>query len=252
MNAPSANVNSTIAVGAGTLNMGSIAIPGSATSGHNCILSVSSGSINCSGDITFSGTTAQAQLNFSGAGFLNITGSFGAGGSFTPSSGTVDYNGAIQTVTPYSYNNLSLSGSGVKTITSVTTINGNFSLSGSATATPGAALTVAGMTTLSETSQLILGTANLLADGNDLTLDGGTFVTGLTTGKSETLATLTLTNSSFLELGSGSHNLNFAASNAVSWSAAKILAISGWTGSYNGTTGTAGKIFFGTLELVNK
>jgi len=43
-------------------------------------------------------------------------------------------------------------------------------------------------------------------------------------------------------LGTGDHTLTFAPSGAVSWTAGKTLTITGWTGSFNSTTGTAGKI----------
>ncbi|OGO17559.1 MAG: hypothetical protein A2Z15_08415 [Chloroflexi bacterium RBG_16_50_11] len=108
MNVPSAGViTSTIAVGTGTLNAGSIAIPGSGTAGRFCTVSVSTGTINVSGAITFSGTAAQARLTFTGAGTLNIGGNLGSGGTFTASTGTVNGNGsAAQTVAGYTYNTL--------------------------------------------------------------------------------------------------------------------------------------------------
>ena len=68
MNAPaSAGVISTISVGTGP-GLPGIAIPGSAVNGENCIVSVSTGTINITGNITFSGTPAQAQFIFTGAG----------------------------------------------------------------------------------------------------------------------------------------------------------------------------------------
>ena len=59
MTAPTAAVNSTLAVGTSTLTAGSIGIAGGSTSGYNSILSVSTGTINCTGAITFSGTAAR-------------------------------------------------------------------------------------------------------------------------------------------------------------------------------------------------
>ena len=135
MNMPSAGViTSTIAVGTGTLSAASIAIPGSGTAGRNCILSVSTGTINVTGAITFSGTAAQAQLTFTGAGTLNIGGNLSAGGTFAASTGTVVFNAAgAQTVGGYTYNNLTLSNSGAKTTAGVT-VNGILSMQGTATA----------------------------------------------------------------------------------------------------------------------
>lgn len=105
MNSPTAAINSTIAVGTGTLNAASIAIPGSGTTGRNCIVSVSTGTINVTGDITFSGTAAQAQFTFTGAGTLNVGGNLGSGGTFTCSTGTVNFNGtSAQTFPGYTFN----------------------------------------------------------------------------------------------------------------------------------------------------
>ena len=105
MTAPTAAVNSTLAVGTSTLTAGSIGIAGGSTSGYNSILSVSTGTINCTGAITFSGTAAQAQLTFTGAGTLNIGGNLGDGGTFTCSTSTVNCNGSsAQTIGGYTYN----------------------------------------------------------------------------------------------------------------------------------------------------
>jgi len=105
MNAPTAAVNDTIAVGTGTLSAGSVSITGGGTASWNSILSVSTGTINVTGNIAFAGTAAQAQLTFSGAGTLNLGGTFGTGGTFAASTGTVNCNGSsAQTVAGYTYN----------------------------------------------------------------------------------------------------------------------------------------------------
>ena len=125
MNAPTAAVNSALAVGTGTLSAASIAIPGSATGGQNAILSVSTGTINVTGNITFSGTAAQAQLTFTGAGTLNIGGNLGTGGTFAASTGTVNCNGSsAQTVGGYTYKNLKINNSAGVTLSAATTISG--------------------------------------------------------------------------------------------------------------------------------
>jgi hypothetical protein len=60
------------------------------------------------------------------------------------------------------------------------------------------------------------------------------------------VGTLTVSANSIISLGTGSHNLNFAASNGTTWAGGALVRINGWTGSYNGTTGTAGKIYSGS------
>jgi hypothetical protein len=91
-----------------------------------------------------------------------------------------------------------------------------------------------------------LGAANKISDASNINMKGGTFRTGSGAGFSETVGTLTLTANSTIALGTGSHNLNFAASNGASWTAGRGLNITGWQGAYNGTSGTSGKIFTGS------
>jgi len=92
-----------------------------------------------------------------------------------------------------------------------------------------------------------LGAANKISDASNVNMKGGTFsTTGSGLGNSETVGTLTLSANSTIALGTGSHNLNFAASNGASWTGGTVLTITGWQGSYNGTTGTSGKIFTGS------
>jgi len=169
MNAPTAAVNSTLAVGGGTLSAGSIAIPGGSSGSTE--LSVSTGTINVTGGITFSGTPAQAQLTFTGAGILNIGGDLGAGGTFASSTGTVNFNGAAQAVGAYTYYNLTLLGSGVKTLGAITTVTNNLALSGTASATTAANLAIGGI--------LTVGTGTTFATGATFTL-GVTGTSGIT------------------------------------------------------------------------
>jgi hypothetical protein len=105
--------------------------------------------------------------------------------------------------------------------------------------------TYTGSTTVSA-GALALGAANVINNSSNFVLDGGTFATGLSTGYSETVGTLSLTNSSVIVLGSGSHTLTFSNSSGVSWDAGSALVVTGWQGAWSGTTGTAGKIFVGS------
>ena len=74
---------------------------------------------------------------------------------------------------------------------------------------------------------------NVLSNTATLLLSGGTFSTGSGVGYAETLGVLTISGggTSTIALGTGSHNLNFSASNGATWSG--TLSITGW----NGTTG---------------
>ncbi len=96
LNQPSAGtVTSTLAVGTGTLNAASIAIPGSATASRFATVSVSTGTVNVTGNVTFSGTAAQARFQMTGAGTLNIGGNFGSGGTLSTVAGSIiNFNGS--------------------------------------------------------------------------------------------------------------------------------------------------------------
>lgn len=118
-----------------------------------------------------------------GTGTLANTGTLNLGGTSlittltaNTAGNTVNYTGAAQTVKVTAYFNLGLGGSGVKTLTGVTTVGGNLTMSGTATATAAAALTVGG--------NFIIGATNTFANGafalnvaGDFT-QNGTFTAG--------------------------------------------------------------------------
>jgi hypothetical protein len=127
----------TIAVGAGILNAAGIAFTSGGTTGaKNHLITISTGIVTVTGNVTQSGSTGSASITFTGAGFLRLGGIFLTAATCTliPGTGTVDYYAAgAQTVGNFTYNNLTLSGSGIKTTTSVT-VNGILSMEGTATA----------------------------------------------------------------------------------------------------------------------
>lgn len=93
---------------------------------------------------------------------------------------------------------------------------------------------------------LELGTNSVIANNSNIILNGGVFSTGSTTGNSETVGSLQVLENSTIRLGSGIHNLIFAASNSVAWTSGKTLTISGWSGTpgVNGVSGGS-RIFIG-------
>ncbi|MBK7213571.1 MAG: T9SS type A sorting domain-containing protein [Bacteroidales bacterium] len=117
---------------------------------------------------------------------------------------------------------------------------------GAGTITTTAANSYSGATTISAGMIKLNPAANAtpatqyIMNGGDLSTEGITNNRTITSSK-----TLRLDLSSDIILGSNAHTLTFAASNGETWASNQMLTITGWAGSYNGTAGTAGKIFFG-------
>ena len=232
MNSPSAAVNSTIAVGSGSLTCGAIAIPGSATASRNAQLTISTGTVTCTG-ITFSGTAAQAKVTFTGAGNLSIgsTGTLGTGGTFACSTGTVQFTSLSggQTVNAYTYYSLKFDNT-----SGTNTASGNISMTGTLTTAAGGkldlstyalsgALTVAnsGTITTSNTS------ASPVTTGKSW---GGTFIYALVSGGQTVMA--------------GTYN-NLSNSNTSGTNTASgALAVNGTL-----TTTSGGTMFMSTFQL---
>ena len=119
----------------GTLSAGSVSLLGTTSGSRLTELLISTGTATVTGNITSAGTASR--IVFSGAGTLNAGGTFlsGSAGTFTASTGTVNFNAsATQTIGTYTFNNLTLSGTSAKTVTGAT-INGTLSIQGTATAT---------------------------------------------------------------------------------------------------------------------
>lgn len=103
--------------------------------------------------------------------------------------------------------------------------------------------TYSGITSI-ENGILEFGGASVIT-ASRVVLDGGTLSTGSSIGySSTTTGTLTLSSTSEVNLGSGSHSLTFAASDGTTWNG--YLEIVGWYGSYDGSSGTSGQIFTGS------
>jgi uncharacterized repeat protein (TIGR01451 family) len=93
---------------------------------------------------------------------------------------TVEYSGTAQTVTAESYGNLTLSGSGTKTMPgSALALAGNFTMSGTASATAAAALTVNGNFTLGSGTTFAAASFSHQVKGNFS--NSGTFTAGTST-----------------------------------------------------------------------
>lgn len=194
----------TLAVGAGTLNAGSISFSTNFFSGLP-LLSISTGTVTVSGDVTSAASFITfPRIVFTGAGLMQVGGAFldSSNATLTPGTGTVEYNGTVaQTIGDFTYNNLTLSGSNVKTAAGSLDINGAITLSPGINFTAGAFThTVAGSwtnngATFTNTNSTISldGAAQTIGGSstttfNNLTLAGsGTKTFGLSTTIARTL-----------------------------------------------------------------
>jgi hypothetical protein len=227
------NMN-TLAVGAGTLNAGSLVFSNSGnTTRHQ--LTISTGIVTVAGNVTETGgNSGSATIAFSGAGVLRLGGAIwnAANGKLTTVAGsTVEYYGAgAQTVGNFTYSNLTLSGSGAKTTTGAT-VNGILSMEGTATtagtaSTYGAAATLqyrgsAAQTTGIEFPATWAGSGGVIINNAN----------GVTLGGNKAINTLNVTAGSLLNLG----NFNATVSGVLTNPGIirKTLAV-GAAGTYNG------------------
>lgn len=155
------------------------------------------------------------------------------------------FSGAVSTVTKQGAGMLRYSGTQANTYTGSTIVEaGTLKLEKSSGVTALASTNVR----VDSGATLELGSNNQISNTTGLILNGGTFLSGDTTGYSESLGTLTLTATSTIDLGTGSHQLNFENSSMISWGA--TLIISNWTGA-PGSSGTQGQIFFGVGGLTS-
>ena len=147
-------------------------------SGSAGILNFTGGSLTVAGNVDFT----VGVISASAASTLFVGGTWiGTGTTFSPGTYlTVNYNGAAQTAASLAYYNLTLSGSGVKTITNIGTVNGNFTLSGDNTtyASTTVTLNIGGDFTVNSgnTIYLINGNPSLSVGGN--TIISGTVTSG--------------------------------------------------------------------------
>lgn len=215
------------ATAAGTLSLGGANTYGSNTTinGGTMLLTTGANRLPTTTGLTLANTSG-AVLNLNGQNqtVASLAGGGASGGNITLGSAAFTVNQTSNTA----YAGV-ISGTGTLTKTGA----GTLALSGTNTYT--------GLTTITA-GILQLGAANVIAAGN-ISLNGGTFSTGATTGFSETMGTLNLNANSIISLGTGTHDLTFANSSGVAW-AGTTLTISGWAGTV-GVGGSAGRIFFG-------
>lgn len=198
--------------------------------------------------LTNNGTlTASATLAGSGSLVNSATGTLNIGGTSaittltaTAAGNTVNYTGAAQTVKATAYSNLGLSGSGIKTLTGVTTVGGNLTMSGTATATTAAALAIGGNLDVGAGTTLTVG-------GFNIGVAGTTSVSG-TLVHSNAAGTKTFTGAVTINLGGswtnpGNEAITYAGGLVNNGSFASGTVAQTFTNggiTHNGTAFTAG------------
>jgi len=201
---------------------------------------------------TFTGTPIiQTSLQVA-AGAIMATGNNSSNYVIINNGANVTINGTIQTQKSVGFVS--------SNVTTPVSTSSTLQFIGTENLTLGAGSTVVFNRASSNTAQNI----DARSDYKNLTIDGlnnnKVFATGGTLGISGALTigitgtsvlttsyALTLTENSSIALSGtpSTTTLNFADSQAASWTAGKTLTITGWTGTA-GATGTAGKIFFGS------
>lgn len=205
------------------------------------VLAVGNNSLTISGNLAGAGT-----LTF-GSGTLALAGDFLHTGTFTVGTGTVLFNGVNQVVRATTYNNLSISGSGVKAVGNANlVVSGNLDVSGSTlaiTAITARTTTVNGNLSGNGTIDLSGGNLTHILDLKGAANSIGTLTTSATglsvvsyTGTNQTVfgsanyRSVTFTGNTKTLQGDISH------SGVFTLSAATVLSLNGKNLALNGTT----------------
>ncbi|ALM47776.1 hypothetical protein AMR72_01990 [Flavobacterium psychrophilum] len=178
----SADAIHTINVNAQTITVNGDLTLSEGTAGRAINLNITSGTLAVTGALTQSGN---ANIVFSGAGNLSIGGNFNySSGTFTPSSGTVTYNGVSnQIVGAVTYGNLIIN---KPTVGAVATASGALTINGNLTITAGeldsdaantiiGSVTIASGATYQNNSTVTVG-GNWLNSGSFVSNNSGTSV----------------------------------------------------------------------------
>lgn len=164
--------NRTISVGSGSLTCTSISFANTVNNNRDINLTIGTGTVSVSGNFVMSGGTGENAVTFSGAGTLNLGGTF-SGGTVTVSTGTIRYTGTSdQTIRAIDYNNLSFSGAGTKSLP------GDIIVTGNVVVEAGSVVTLGGsdidVDVNANRSITINGTVNINGNGRLVESQGGT------------------------------------------------------------------------------
>ena len=142
----------------------SLTVSGNATVSGT--LSISTGTVDVDGTFNAEG----GSVTFTDTGLLKLGGSVTDLGTLTDTHGTVEYDGGAQSIFADTYNNLTLSGSGIKKASSLLTVNNDLTTATEVTL-DSTDLTVSGTINNSGTIQ-VSGSVNIISTSKV----GGTFI----------------------------------------------------------------------------
>lgn len=237
----------TIAVGAGSLSAGSLTMSATTTS-RNDIVSISTGTVTINGTTT-TGTTG-CQFNLTGAGTLDFKGAITSTPSLTTFTGsTVKYSFAgAQTIRPVTYSNLTLSGTGTKTLSAATIVTGNVTVnSGSTLAMSTFLLTLNG--DLINSGGTISGTTGGVTIAGTATQNIAGFTTTGTVSMTKTAGVATLTgnvNGAGLTINGNGGTLNLGTALTHTFTGTWTRTVGTLNGGSSTINFSAGTVFSGT------
>jgi len=246
-------------VGAGNLVAVSLAFTSGSPAGTGHRMNISTGTATISGNVTSTGQSGE--IEFTDAGLMQLGGGFytAANGVLTMVTGsTVEYIGSsAQTVEAHVYDNLTLSGTGNKTMGNSFTMTGNLFVNNNATFVVGGfQLVVTGLTTVNSGGTLnIAGTANTktfrglvsIANGGTWTNSANeaiTFQGGITNNGSFTAGTGVHTFNTNSQILSGTIGFSI---DRVTVTGAAVELTNNTTLTVNTALGGTGRITQGTL-----
>jgi autotransporter-associated beta strand protein len=255
---------------------GSVVVSGAISLGNGTLSKDGVGRLTLAGVNVYSGVTSV------GNGTLRLANSSGLGSS---SMTTVSSDATVELIGGVSVGNaLRLSGWGVSSGGALRNVSGNNSWTGSITVNSAATRitsdvdvldivgvmsgsgsagvryggagtvkvsgtsTYTGVSEISTGATLLLGNNNVLSSSSNVLFSGGKL---LSDGKSVSAGTLSVSSSSELVLGSGSHTVRFSGPGTFSFTR---LVIKGWEGIYSGSgsAGTAGQFFVGSSAVLSR
>lgn len=138
MNRPNSGFNTQFNINAGSCTLGSLAMGGSSAS-RNTTINITTGSLTISGNLTTatSGNTDGQIINLTSTGSVTFTGTL-VTITLNATTGTVTYNSAgSQNIVATTYNNLTIGGSGTKSLAGTTTVSNDLTINSGVTFSQG-------------------------------------------------------------------------------------------------------------------